>query len=226
MNFEEHYSSFLKDHQTARKGEGLRRLKEGHAPAEMMFLKKVWWPVFRHFHHLHPEYEVDDFKDGKRYLDFAYIRHGIKICFEVDGYGPHLKNISRWQFSDQLERQNQLVIDGWIVLRFSYDQITENPRRCQQAIQQLIGKMFGDELSHFSLSYLEKEVIRYALKKGDVITPGEIGSLLNLSYKPVKRILLELSQKGMIHPTPGKQRVHFYRLDEGVKSPFFHSRVE
>ncbi|WP_240689486.1 hypothetical protein [Ammoniphilus sp. YIM 78166] len=100
MNFEEQYARFLSDHQAARKGERLRRLNEGHASAEKLFLETVWWPLFHHFQYLHPEYEVDDFKDGKRYLDFAYLRQGIKICFEVDGYGPHLKNISRWQFAD------------------------------------------------------------------------------------------------------------------------------
>lgn len=111
MSFEEEYQDFLNLHVQARTGERLRRLKEGHNTAEMLFLKQVWWPLFSHFNYLHPEYEVDDFKDGKRYLDFAYIRPGIRICFEIDGYGPHLKNISRWQFADNLERQNQLVID-------------------------------------------------------------------------------------------------------------------
>ncbi|WP_252183434.1 hypothetical protein [Rossellomorea vietnamensis] len=76
--------------------------------------------MFQHFRFLHPEYEINDFKDGKRYLDFAYIRPTMQICFEIDGYGPHLQKISRWQFSDSLERQNQLVIDGWTVIRFSY----------------------------------------------------------------------------------------------------------
>ncbi|RXT02360.1 DNA-binding response regulator [Ammoniphilus sp. CFH 90114] len=223
MQFEEQYSNFLNAHQAARNGERLRRLTEGHANAEMMFLKNVWWPLFRNFQHLHPEYEISDFKDGTRYLDFAYIRHGIKICIEVDGFGPHLKNITRWQFTDQLERQNQLVIDGWFVLRFSYDQITDKPRQSQQTIQQLIGKLFGDELSHLPLNYLEKEVIRFALKKDDVMTHTELCTLLDLSYKPVKKILLKLIQKGVLHPVSGKQRVHYYRLDEAVKSPYFQS---
>ncbi|WP_367751624.1 hypothetical protein [Ammoniphilus sp. 3BR4] len=30
----------------------------------------------------------------------------------------------------------------------------------------------GDELSHIPLPYLEKEVIRFSLKKGDVIHPA------------------------------------------------------
>ena len=143
MGFEEEYQSFMDSHLQARTGERLRRLQEGHNHVEMLFLKQVWWPSFNHFQYLHPEYEVNDFKDGNRYLDFAYIRPAIKICFEIDGYGPHLRNITRWQFSDSLERQNQLVIDGWTVIRFSYDQVKEKPRRCQQIVQQVMAVGWG-----------------------------------------------------------------------------------
>ena len=89
MEFEKAHQSFICVHKQARTGERLRRLEEGHGQAEMMFLKQVWWPVFHHFDNLHPEYEVNDFKDGNRYLDFAYIRPAIRICFEIDGYGTH-----------------------------------------------------------------------------------------------------------------------------------------
>lgn len=143
MGFEEEHQTFLNIHMQTRTGERLRRLQEGHSHAEKLFLKQVWWPLFYHFQFFHPEYEVNDFKDGKRFLDFAYIRPGIKFCIEIDGYGPHLKSLSRWQFSDNLERQNQLVIDGWTIIRFSFDQVKEQPRRCQQIIQQLIGRWLG-----------------------------------------------------------------------------------
>ncbi|WP_240689487.1 winged helix-turn-helix transcriptional regulator [Ammoniphilus sp. YIM 78166] len=113
------------------------------------------------------------------------------------------------------------MIDGWVVLRFSYDHIEDKPRRCQQSIQQLMGKIFGDEHSLIPLTAQEKEVIRFAMKKGDWITQGEIRDLLKLTYKPVKKILSELEQKGLIHSASQKQRIHFYRLDERVRSPFF-----
>ena len=189
MGFEKEYQAFMNAHSQERKGERLRRLQEGHNQAEKLFLKQVWWPSFYHFRYLHPEFEIDDFKDGKRYLDFAYIRPAIRICFEVDGYGPHLKNISRWQFSDSLERQNQLVIDGWTVIRFSYDQVKEKPRRCQQVVQQVIGRWLGDELDQNTLSYAEKEVIRLAIRKGKAISPIEVEKYMKISDKTVKKLL-------------------------------------
>ncbi len=206
MGFEEEYQNFMNSHLQTRTGERLRRLQEGHKHAEMLFLKQVWWPLFYQFDYLHPEYEVDDFKDGKRYLDFAYIRPGIQICLEIDGYGPHLKNISRWQFSDNLERQNQLVIDRWTVIRFSFDQVKENPRRCQQVVQQVIGRWLGDELDQTSLSFRQKEVLRLAIRKGEAISPTEVGRYLKLSDKPVKKILSQLVEKKLLIPASGTKK--------------------
>ncbi|MFC4769981.1 DNA-binding response regulator [Effusibacillus consociatus] len=108
MTFDEDHSEFIKFHQEKRRGERLRRLKAGHGHAEKLFLQQVWWPAFGQFNHLHPEYEVYDFKDGHRYLDFAYIRPYFRVAFEIDGYGPHGRDLSRWQFSDQCQRQNHL----------------------------------------------------------------------------------------------------------------------
>ncbi|WP_026695408.1 hypothetical protein [Peribacillus kribbensis] len=219
MGFEEEYQAFMNAHLQARKGERLRRLEEGHKHAEGLFLKQVWWPLFHHFRYLHPEYEVNDFKDGKRYLDFAYIRPAVRICLEIDGYGPHLKNISRWQFSDSLERQNQLVMDGWTVIRFSYDQVQENPRRCQQIVQQLIGRWLGDELDQTTLSFAEKEVLRMAIRKGESIFPIEVENYLMLSAKTVRRVLSQLVDKKLLIPATGTKRIRSYRLGDQVKHP-------
>jgi very-short-patch-repair endonuclease len=219
MGYEEEYQTFMNAHLQARSGERLRRLQEGHNQAEMLFLQEVWWPLFYHFRYLHPEYEVNDFKDGKRYLDFAYIRPSIRICLEIDGYGPHLKNISRWKFSDNLERQNQLVIDGWTVIRFSYDQVKEKPRRCQQIIQQVIGRWLGDELDQTTLSLVEKEVLRLAIRKGEAISPSEIEEYLKLSDKTIRKVLSQLVDKKMLIPASGTIRVRTYRLGDQVKHP-------
>lgn len=219
MGFQEEYQTFMNAHLQVRTGERLRRLQEGHNQAESMFLKQVWWPSFSHFRYLHPEYEVNDFKDGRRYLDFAYIRPSLRICFEIDGYGPHLQNISRWHFSDSLERQNQLVIDGWTVIRFSYDQVKDQPRRCQQIVQQVIGRWVGDEMDQTPLSLVEKEVLRLAIRKSEAILPIEIEQYLGLSDKTVKKVLSQLVNKKKLIPASGTKRIRSYRLGDQVKHP-------
>ena len=130
-----------------------------------------------------------------------------------------MNGISRWQFSDNLERQNQLVIDRWTVIRFSFNQVKENPRRCQQVVQQVIGRWVGDELDQPSLSFLEKEVLLLVIRKGEDISPTEVEKYLKLSDKTVKKVLSQLVKKKMLTPASGTKRIRSYRLGGQVKDP-------
>lgn len=105
------------------------------------------------------------------------------------------------------------------MIRFSYDQVKEKPRRCQQIVQQVIGRWVGDELDQTSLSFLEKEVLRLAIRKGEAISPIEIGKYLGQSDKTVKKVLSQLVDKKMLMPSSGIKRVRSYRLGNHVKHP-------
>ena len=77
--FESAHQEWLNEHLHKRKGEARRKLKSGHAFAEKEFLRLLWWHAFGHFNYLHPEYEVVDFADGKRYIDCVYIRSAYAL---------------------------------------------------------------------------------------------------------------------------------------------------
>jgi hypothetical protein len=151
MSFEREYEEFIEKHRQASTGERLRRLtpkeendpdgKNGHGYGEKIFLENVWFPVFGHFEHLHPEYEYRDFEDRHRYLDYAYLRPPFRIAIEADGYGTHFRDVSRWGFSDNLFRQNYLMIDGWFIFRFSVDEVRDRPSRCRQAVRHFVGHL-------------------------------------------------------------------------------------
>ncbi|WAH36952.1 PDDEXK family nuclease [Alicyclobacillus dauci] len=143
MSFDRAYKSFIKSHLRHRNGARKARIESGLHHAEKMLLENVWWPAFHQFDSLYPEYEVQDFKGGYRYIDFAYIQQQFRVAIEIDGIGPHLKGISQSQFSDHYQRQNHLVIDGWHILRFTYSDVRHRPRICQQNIQQLLGRLTG-----------------------------------------------------------------------------------
>jgi very-short-patch-repair endonuclease len=214
MKFEEAYEIFIRQHLKTRKGEARRRLQEGHGHADKLFMEKVWWPVFGHFDGLQPEFEVQDFQDGYRYLDFAFLRGFFRVCFEIDGYGPHWRDLNRRQFSDQLIRQNHLVLDGWIVLRFSYDDIRDHPRQCQQMIQQMMGRWFGETITDLNLTISEKEIIRLARKSTKPLTPGDVSLHLGVCRRNAQKQLYKLVDKQVFAPiTSGSsKRIRFYRL--------------
>ena len=56
---------------------------------------------------------------GRRRIDFGYPEY--KIAIELDGRQPHG---SRARFQDDRRRQNAIVLEGWLVLRFTWDDVT------------------------------------------------------------------------------------------------------
>jgi len=219
MNFESEYSKFLKKHQQARRGESLRRLQEGHAHGEKMLLENVWWPAFGNFDHLHPEYEVSDFKDGRRFLDYAYLVGNVMLDIELDGFQSHAKGIGRSKFSDHLMRQNHLVLDGWKVIRFSYDDVTERPRMCQQILQQFMGRWVnGKKAEQVSkLTAEERDILRMALKNWGIVRPKDVCKLLNVESQKARKLLRNLCTNGILTPSgSGRERIFSYKLAESV----------
>lgn len=213
IEFEVAHSSYIAYHASTRKGDSLRRLLEGHSHAEKLFLLHVWWPAFHHFNDLHPEYEVKDFRDGTRFLDFAFIKHTLKLAIEIDGFTTHASQISRSQFSDQLIRQNHLIIDGWRILRFSYDDIKDRPRMCQQILQQFMGRYLSmNDVPVKSMSYVEKEILRFALNSKNLVTTHDVCQVLAIEAQKARQLLKVMHEKNMLEPVgKGTQRIRYYR---------------
>ncbi|MFB9328821.1 DNA-binding response regulator [Paenibacillus aurantiacus] len=206
------FEEWLARHRIQRKGEGRNRIVNGLGHAENLFLEKVWWPAFGQLAGLHPEYEIRDFRDGSRFIDFAYIRGGMRIGIEIDGYGPHWRDLSRWQFADHLMRQNQLVIDGWLVIRFAFDDVCEKPRRCQQALQQLFGKWGSEQEEEALLNSYERDVLRLALQQ-EQISVRMASEYLRVTTVQARRLLRMLKDKRLIVPVnQNSRRVRYYKM--------------
>ncbi|WP_256759964.1 DNA-binding response regulator [Cohnella sp. WQ 127256] len=218
--FETSYTAWMDNQRKSSKGERKRRLTEVSNHAEKMFISNVWWPSFGHFTSLHAEFEVKDFKDGWRYLDFAFITEGYRICIEIDSYGTHWRDVNRSQFADHLMRQNHLVIDGWIVLRFSFDDIMEKPRRCQQIIQQLLGKLSGSQpIQSIQTSSIEKTIYRLGCMIEQPLTPSLTSTTLGIHRKTAAKHLRSLVLKGLMTPLQtGTSRIVRYQVNQ---SDFF-----
>jgi hypothetical protein len=215
--FEAWYKDFMIRHERGCSKERLRRLREGHGHAERLFLEQVWWPAVGHLDDLHPEYEVWDFKDGVRFLDFAYLRGTHRVCIEIDGFGPHGRDLKRWQFSDRLTPQNHLVLDQWKVLRFSYDDINEKPRRCQQMIQQMLGRWFGVDVEPQQLTLKEREIMRLVIHSRGPVTPAAVCERLGIGNRHARDLLRRLVQAGLLSPVCGQLRVRSYGLKPEAK---------
>lgn len=210
---EEQYLRWLDKQAKNRTGEALRRLKEGHGRNEKLFAQNIWWPAIGNFDYLHAEYEVANFRDGAYYLDHAYVRPPYLIDWEVDDFSSHAKNVSRRSFDYERDRQNQLVADGWKVIRFTLDAITERPRQCQQFVLQMLGKLYGNGMMEpYSLTLEQREIMRVASVLRRPFTPTEICEPLGVHAQYARKLLHELVEKELLAPASGSARIRTYVL--------------
>ena len=72
---------------------------------------------------------------GRHRVDFAY--PDLMIAIEVDGYWAHG---SFEAFQRDRERQNELVLAGWTVLRFTWTDLVRRPREVAQMVADAIGR--------------------------------------------------------------------------------------
>lgn len=68
----------------------------------------------------HPLYGADGRVVAE--IDFAHVQ--LRIAIEVDGRAFHS---DRKSFERDRWRQNALIVGGWLVLRFTWEQITTRP---------------------------------------------------------------------------------------------------
>lgn len=216
--FAKAHREWLDDHLARRSGERLRRLKKGHQFGEKLFLEKVWWPMQGHFRHLHPEYEIVDFMGNRRFIDVAFVRQPIKIAFEVDGFGPHWRDMSRKDFADQLVRHMQLLMDGWLVVRISRDDLTDRPRLWQQMIMQLLGMFFNGEERPGLLTPEEKAICKLALGLDRPIKLKDVEQLLSCAYRTARSRVARLQDKQWLIPAgKGAERIHAWTINPEKK---------
>ncbi len=220
MRFTQLHKVWLDRHINDRKGERRRKVITGHAYAERAMLEHVWYPAFGNFEYLHPEYEVLDYFNSRKYFDFAYIRGGLRIAIEVDPFGTHYEKLDKRQYSDQWVRQMHQSIDGWLFVRMSLDDVNERPRLWQQLFQQLIGRIYGGSVQDYSLNAEERDIIRLALRLERPIKLSDVKALLNCGYQKARANLTSLEEKQRLIPVrSGGQRTHAWELNPAISIP-------
>lgn len=220
VGFHRAYENLLATNRKGSSAERLRRLQSGLGFAELTFLKNVWWPLIGNFEFLHPEYEVPDYSEKSRFIDFACLRPGIKLAIEIDGFSSHVKNVDRWQFAYRLHRQNVLTVDGWDILRFPFDDVANRPRQCQRTIQQYMGLRFATESPGKNesprVTAIDREIVRLARTLSGTLSPGDVARHLGTSRHTVYRHLQRLVERGWLQPASGTKRIRTYALTEAM----------
>jgi hypothetical protein len=212
MEFSDVHAKWLTYHLRRRRGERLRRLQKGYLAPERLLLEKVIFPVLGSLHDIHPEFEVNVPGEAPYFLDFALIRSALRVDFELDGYGPHQRDASRYTFSGDRRRDAWLRGDGWIVLRFSYDDVVENAALLQKLVRRLLVRY---EMRREGLDIFEVEVLKFALsRRRQVIKVAELIPLMAIGRDRTRKLLREMASRGILRVMGDEpKRVHRYELN-------------
>lgn len=189
--------------------------------AETIFLDQVWGPAFHYdFYGLKAEHPFKDFKGGQRFADFVYVRSGMKLIVEIDGFTTHARDLSPAAFDDHLQRQNDLILAGWLLLRFSANQVTNRSQVCQRQLKQAIGHWWSE--ANIAMSSERRDVwtlrkahlLQIARHREGYIAAADVSAALNISRRTAAAWLKRLASEGGISPVrAGQQRITRYRIE-------------
>lgn len=220
MSFEESYALFMEHHLGHRSGERRGRLERGHAHAESLFLRQVWWPLRGDFTDLHPEYEVSDWRGRSYFADFAWLPGGgeVKLLFEIKGFAAHVRDMDRQKYCHELNRETFLHAMGYQVISFAYDDVEQRPDLCINLLRMVISRYHPENAPVSRGLLAEKEVIRLAIMLVRPIRPVDVKQHFEVDHKTAVLMLQRLTEKGWLKPLyRGKgERVICYELVRGA----------
>jgi hypothetical protein len=218
VKFEEAHEAFIRSHLERRSGERKGRLERGHHHGEALFLKNVWYPLHGHFDHLHPEYEVLDWRGRSYFGDFAYLPGNLKFIIEIKVFGPHVQEMDRKRYCDELNREVFLQALGFRVVSFSYDDVAQRPDVCITLLRMLFSRYQPLLLPVSRTSLAEKEVVRLALQLARPIRPMDVKEHFDVNYRTAMRLLQGLCAKELLYPVVSGRgiKVRHYQLNSKI----------
>ncbi|MEV5029793.1 DUF559 domain-containing protein [Paenibacillus sp. LPE1-1-1.1] len=201
MAYDEAQRSFIQYHVENRKGERRGRLERGHGHAETLFLRNVWWPLRGSFQHLHPEYEVIDWRGRSYFADFAWLLPGkIKLIIEIKGFASHVRDMDRQKYSNELNRETFMFAMGYHVISFAYDDVEKNPDLCMTMLRMVLSRFEPGQARISRTLLAEKEIIRLAIRQAEPIRPKDVERHFGMDHKTAVHHLRNLCARGWLQP--------------------------
>lgn len=102
---------------------------------EQIFVEDIFYPYAGEngLDYLQAQTPFDDSECRTRKLDFTVSTNRYNYVIEIDGYTYHAEGAARVTpeyFDDLLMKHNDLILNGYILIRFSYNQIRNHPDLC------------------------------------------------------------------------------------------------
>lgn len=219
MGFEIEHEKWINFHLSRREGERKDALRRGHGYGNRLFAEKIWWPLAGHFHGLHPEYEVMDWRGRSYFVDFMWILGALRFAFEIMDYGSHGKNRTKYRLD--LNRGLFLQSQQCHVIAISLDEVKENPSLILSMLRSMLSAYLASvepTVHHFTK--IERQLMRFAVRHHRIVRPAEAAAELEIHKQTVIKYCRELSQKGKLRPVPSgvSGKIYHYEFLGAVQS--------
>jgi len=200
MGFSEEHSKWMEYHMSRRTGERKNRLERGHGHGERMFLEQVWWPMFGQMNDLHPEYEVADWRGRPYFIDFVWKPGQVRFAIEVKGYGPHVQNMDRTRYRQELNRETFLQIAGFRLVAVPYDDLEATPELPISLLKSLLTPCLVKNAEGEQFARFEREIMLMAIRCDGYIRPIDLVHELKINQRTVMKHVESLCEKGKLKP--------------------------
>ncbi len=184
-----------------------------------LFLDQVLGPVLNyHFYGVRVEFPFKDFKGRQRFIDVHIGDEYASTCIELDGFTVHARDVKPEQFDDHLERQNDLLLQGWHLLRFSSGMLINQPELCQRQVMQAIARYHyipdrAPLRDRQQWSERRRMLLRIANHHHGIIKVNDVARIFRVKNQTAARWLRRMAADGIILPSSGEQRITGYRLN-------------
>lgn len=138
----------------------------------------------------------------------------IKVAIEVKGYGPHVQQIDRTRYRQELNRETYLQIAGYQVVAVPYDDLESASDLTISLFKSLLAPSLlinTDELEHH-YTRLERDIMRAVVRWNGMIRPVDLANGLRVHPRTIRKSLTRLCEKGKLRPVPasGSSRICRY----------------
>ncbi|WP_339279801.1 hypothetical protein NYE40_08900 [Paenibacillus sp. FSL W8-1187] len=179
MSFKAEHEKWIKGHLKRREGERKDALKRGHGYGNRFFAEKTWWPLVGHFHDLHPEYEVMDWRGRSYFVDFMWIVGTLRFAIEIMDYGSHGKDRTKYRMD--LNRGMFLQSYSCRLIAISLDELKENPAFIEAVLRNILAPYLNSGIDHSGTGNrrhgkIEREWMRFCGPSSPNHSAGASGS--------------------------------------------------
>jgi hypothetical protein len=162
---------------------------------------------------LHPEYEVLDWRGMTYYCDFAWLSPHVKLIVEIKGFGPHVRDMDRNKYCNELNRETFLAAMGFQVISFAYDDVAHRPELCTTLLRMVLSRYYSQASPTSLTSVAERELLRLACSLARPLRPIDAEIHLGLNHRTAVRTLQSLCAKKLFAPVTGTEGRHVVRYE-------------